>query len=327
MTFVPVKGWVAIALSTPLLISCGSTVTVDIPNGTSTPSSSTPAPSSSAAPAAATPAAAPAIAPGTYCFNGRLTINGSLVDSAFQLTIAPDNQVTGVSVDAVYTDESADWWSEAFYFEVQGTLNGTTLPVTLVTYEVGDRYEETDQWTLQANTLTTSAMTYNLVDCEAIAEQYPPGWLQVVTGRAPASEPAATTPMPRDIQTFSAADVAPNEFAPTASDILPPWVTNTNTFRVQFEPGSDRAFVFNDINRDEAHSYELRARAGQILDIAFSAMEDGSFSVFAPTGIVMVRENQDTAALQLPIDGDYYISVSTSANRDNYSVAIRIIDP
>jgi hypothetical protein len=67
------------------------------------------------------------LASGTYCFNGSATLNETLIDSAFHLDIMGSNQVTGVAVDAVYTDPTAERWEYGIYYELQGSLNGNDL--------------------------------------------------------------------------------------------------------------------------------------------------------------------------------------------------------
>jgi len=124
---------------------------------------------------------------------------------------------------------------------------------------------------------------------------------------------------------FTAADVTDTSgLAPTASTVLPPWVNQFSRFPVNFEPGLDQANYVTDLSRTEAHSYEIQARAGQVLEVDLLSFENqAEVPIFAPTRVVMVRE-VTSAAVQLPLDGTYTVAVATSANSERYSLNLYI---
>jgi hypothetical protein len=272
-----------------------------------------------------------AIAPGTYCF--------STDDSVFQFNVHSDNRVDGVGADAVYIDPNAEHWSHGIYYEFEdATLNGTSLQGNLLQREKGDFTEGSVTWELRASTLVTPLRTYQLADCDVVAYDYPAGWGQGV-GRPVSnanSAPAATLAQASTAQTASA-PVAPSnvirfqpadvtsEWAPTASDVLPV-LDFTSSETVQFAPGNDYAAIQQrNIRLREGHTYELRAQAGQILNIRFNSYSNASYLyIFAPTGAVMVREANRDIAVELPLNGVYYVTVATWEDSDRYDLTVHI---
>ncbi|MBD2310191.1 hypothetical protein H6G20_00660 [Desertifilum sp. FACHB-1129] len=318
MGFSFARFWVAIALLAPFTMACGAR-TIDAerssnpPNEPSTPNNSARAETLGA------------IAPGEYCFNTD--------DSVFRVVVHNDNRVEAFGADAVYIDPNAERWAYGIYYElIDATLNGQTLQGKLLQSEKADLTESNVTWELQASTLVTPLRTYQLVDCNAVANDYPAGWGQGVgrpvsstTAPAPASPTTlAGTARSGNVIQFQLEDVT-SEFAPTASDILP-LLDFDHSQTVQFEPGSNStAIVQRNIRPKEGHTYELQARAGQVLHIGFTSYNNASaLYLFAPTGAVMAREVNDALSVQLPLDGVYYITVATWDNNDSYDLTLQI---
>lgn len=158
----------------------------------------------------------------------------------------------------------------------------------------------------------------------------------IATNPTPTSntaEPAASPAAPRsqqsqNIQVFTPEDVSnASGIAPTASDVLPIWVTEFVSFPVQFERGRNSTSRRNTVPAKTSHSHEIQARAGQVLEVKLSSSENAALlNIFAPTGVVMVREST-AAAVQLPLDGEYAIGVIGQANAVmDYTLEIRIAD-
>ena len=164
------------------------------------------------------------------------------------------------------------------------------------------------------------------MDCDAIVDRFPDGDIGAGEGEWERAYAAGSAPASgKELRVFTVADVTDTSgIAPTASDVLPPWTTEFSSFPVSFEPGLDQANYVNDLRRTEAHSYEIQARAGQVLEVDLLSFENqAEVSIFAPTGVVMVRE-VTSAAVQLPLDGTYTVAVATSADSERYSLNLYI---
>lgn len=311
------RTWVAIALAATTL-GCATATT---PSAPSAQSSATPTP---ALAAASTPSDATPLV-GTYCFSGRgRSDEGEDLDSAVHLQVFEGGAVLGM-VSTTVTD-AAQGNAYGLYENLEGTLQGTALAVTLTGSESGEDYSHDDRWTLAGDRLSTPALDYAAVDCDAIVDRFPDGdtgagedeWERAYAdGSALASG--------KELQVFTVADVTDTSgIAPTASDVLPPWATEFSRFPVSFEPGLDQANYVSDLRRTEAHSYELQARAGQVLEVELLSLGDqAELSIFAPTGVVMVRD-VTSAAVQLPMDGTYTVAVATSADSERYSLNLYV---
>lgn len=302
--------WTAIALAATTL-GCANATTPSAPSAQSS------VPSANTLTTASTPAdATPLI--GTYCFSGSgRSDEGDDLDSAVQLQLFEGGSVMGMVAVTVTNNTQGNTYG--IYENLEGTLQGTTLAVTLSGSESGEDYSHDDRWTLVSERLSTPALDYAAVDCDVIANRFPDGdtaeWERAY---ADGSAPSLGS---KEIRVFTVADVTDTSgIAPTASDVLPDWTTEFSSFQVSFEPGLDQASYVNDLRRAEAHSYEIQARAGQVLEVDLLSFENqAEVSIFAPTGVVMVRD-VTSAAVQLPLDGTYTVAVVTSADSERYSL-------
>lgn len=276
-----------------------------------------------------------ALIPGTYCFRAIANTSDGSVDEALTLTVMSDGRVSG------YLD-AAD--GETF----TGTLSGSSLQFD--PQGIFDSDGSTPiVWQVQANQLNNGSFAYDAVNCDTVQNRFPAGGtprtvsapgnvadtaalptLQGSTATpshtAPPIQPSAADPSgaarPDTVQRFRPQDLSGG---PTASDVVPEWIKNFRTIPVQFARNSDRAAMDSFINDDEAHSYELRARAGQVMEVEITSPEGLAFmSIFAPSGVLMVREPNGPVTLELPLDGVYFIGVYSYYATVPYTLTVRI---
>ncbi len=96
------------------------------------------------------------------------------------------------------------------------------------------------------------------------------------------------------------------------------------TERIEFAAGADSASVDGAVVMGTTNRYVLRAGVGQSMSVEVASVEDNAvIDVLAPDGSVLVDE-QTTATLQLPADGDYIVEVGSTRGNATYTVSVTI---
>ncbi|QQE64203.1 hypothetical protein GFS31_08820 [Leptolyngbya sp. BL0902] len=268
---------------------------------------------------------------GTHCFSADVTVGGETMQEVVKMTVDSMGTVEGmISVAEVSGPEDPGLNS------FNAVLEGQTLTVHM--WNGLNKGDDPWDWDVSSSRLNDGTNTFQAVDCATVDSRFPSSEAAAATPAAAPSAPSrsttasasaapSTTPTPSNVPESEVMRFQPSDLTggPTASDVVPVEVTNFETIPVQFPRGSDRATFSTSITEIEAHSYELQARAGQLMEIDMSAEDDVSyFSVYAPTGVVMVREALGSVAIQLPMDGVYYVGVHTYGTNDRYTLTVRI---
>ncbi|HBB31163.1 MAG TPA: hypothetical protein DDZ80_20765 [Cyanobacteria bacterium UBA8803] len=101
----------------------------------------------------------PKIKSGAYCFE----IESKTLSSSIQLTIEPDNRVTG-STEATIHNEQAGYYS-SYTQTFAGTLKENSLELAITTKIENDTQNSQETWILTGDSLNTGRETYQKVDC------------------------------------------------------------------------------------------------------------------------------------------------------------------
>jgi hypothetical protein len=99
------------------------------------------------------------------------------------------------------------------------------------------------------------------------------------------------------------------------------------TERIEFAAGTDSASVDGAVVIGTTNRYVLAAAAGQSMSVEVSSVEGNAVvDVLAPDGSVLADE-QTSAAVQLPVDGDYVVEVGSTRGNATYTLGITITGP
>lgn len=96
------------------------------------------------------------------------------------------------------------------------------------------------------------------------------------------------------------------------------------TERIRFAPGTNNASVEGAIVRGTTDRYLLWAAAGQTMVAHVDSVTDNVYlSVYAPDGTPLA-ENLEQATVELPINGDYLVAISTTSSGGPYQLSVWI---
>jgi hypothetical protein len=96
------------------------------------------------------------------------------------------------------------------------------------------------------------------------------------------------------------------------------------TERIEFAAGTDSAAVDGAVVMGTTNRYLLGAAAGQTMSVEVSSVEGNAVvDVLAPDGSVLADE-QTTAAVELPQDGDYVVEVGSTRGNATYTLTVTI---
>jgi len=110
--------------------------------------------------------------------------------------------------------------------------------------------------------------------------------------------------------------------SPTTTEAQPPQGTSE---RIEFAPGTNTATVNGAVVLGTTNEYILRASAGQTMAVQIDSIEDnGFFDIYAPDGTALsVSQMEDT--VQLPVDGDYVVVVSSIEGNATYAISFWVV--
>ena len=91
---------------------------------------------------------------------------------------------------------------------------------------------------------------------------------------------------------------------------------------IRFERGRTTAVVKDRVALCTAHSYRLRARAGQTMSVNLATGERTSLTLSAPSGDALA-DGEKSWSGELPESGDYVIHIGTDATA-NYTLEVTI---
>jgi hypothetical protein len=96
--------------------------------------------------------------------------------------------------------------------------------------------------------------------------------------------------------------------------------------RIEFESGRSSAWVSGDVLPATTHRYVVGASAGQTMVVFLDRVLNITATITAPDGTALV-EHQTAALVELPVDGDYVIELSTTSSGGPYDLAVWIGTP
>ena len=99
------------------------------------------------------------------------------------------------------------------------------------------------------------------------------------------------------------------------------------TRRIRFERGRTTKVIEDAVVRGTSDRYLLRASAGQTLTVHITSIEDNAvFDIYRPGGRRILRGAQETMDWtgQLPVSGDYVISVGGTRGNATYTLEVTV---
>jgi hypothetical protein len=137
----------------------------------------------------------------------------------------------------------------------------------------------------------------------------------VTTDFARSSQAVTTTPAP---PTTAAAPSTTSTSTPETSTTVAP--TPGPLQRVEFRRGTNNTSVDAELVAGTTDRYVLEAGSDQRMVVNVdSDVADISFAIFTPDGTALAAD-EVVAAVELPVDGDYVVEVSTSGAGGAYTI-------
>ncbi len=92
---------------------------------------------------------------------------------------------------------------------------------------------------------------------------------------------------------------------------------------IRFARGSNSKIIKKQIRRGFSHTYTLRAKRGQRMQVVLTTRGETSFTVYSPSGVIDEADGVKNGRGDLDESGEYQITIGTDTTT-NYTLEVAI---